>query len=109
MVFIQGDYILVKRHLQVSVLDIVTFSNHYHWYVLRVSTVEEFEKAKGIKISELDGSSQYNKRLRLELLVLLKDRVGLKYSEIVSYKPFKSLKLPSLGQLYKRMKKKTNN
>jgi len=46
--------------------------------------------------------------LNIIRLVLLKDRAGLKYSEIVSYKPFKSLKLSSLGQLYKRMKKKNN-
>jgi hypothetical protein len=46
------------------------------------------------------------KRLRGELLVLLKDEGGLSFREINYHPPFESLKHHSLGQLYKRARDK---
>ena len=66
--------------------------------------IGDFEKRirKGIK--KIDTSTRVGTRLRDELLVLLKERAGLTYTEIVRYAPFRSLKHYSLGQLYRRAK-----
>ncbi|TEU01563.1 MAG: hypothetical protein E3J23_00070 [Candidatus Stahlbacteria bacterium] len=66
--------------------------------------IEDFEKEKGVKIEGINIKSNEGKSLRNELLVLLKDRSGLTYSEIIQYLPFQKLKYSSLGQLYKRTK-----
>jgi len=42
------------------------------------------------------------KRLRAKLLILLREEAGLKYNEIIRYKPFRYLKYSSLGKLYER-------
>jgi hypothetical protein len=47
--------------------------------------------------------------MRGELLVKLKDEGGLKYTEIINYPWFESLKYNSLGQIYKRTKEKLKN
>ena len=62
------------------------------------------EEEKDIKISTIDVNTKKGKKLRSELLVILKDRAGLKYTEIMKYPIFKSLKYSSLGQIYKRVK-----
>jgi len=64
--------------------------------------IKEFEQREGIKIEKINISSLEGKRIRSELLVLLKDRAGLRYNEIIEYPLFKSLKYSSLGQLYKK-------
>lgn len=66
--------------------------------------ISHFEKTKGIRIQDLDISTHDAKRMRAELLVLLRDRVGLPYSEIMKLPLFRSLKYSSLGKLYKRTK-----
>lgn len=66
--------------------------------------ITRFEKVKGIRIESLDPSTHDAKRLRGELLVLLRDRAGLRYHEIMKLRLFKSLRYSSLGQLYKRAK-----
>jgi REP element-mobilizing transposase RayT len=66
--------------------------------------IEDFEKEKGVKIEGINIKSNEGKSLRNELLVLLKDRSGLTYSEVIQYLPFQKLKYSSLGQLYKRTK-----
>jgi hypothetical protein len=68
--------------------------------------IMKFEEEKGVKIEEIDTRSFAGKSLRSELLVLLKERVGLKYNEIIELPLFRSLKYSSLGQLYKRVKDK---
>ena len=68
--------------------------------------IEEYEENKKIKISQIDVNSLKGKKLRSELLVYLKDRTGLKYSEIIKYPLFQTLKLSSLGKTYKRAKKR---
>lgn len=67
-----------------------------------VQVIKEFEAQKGIKIADIDIGTHRGKALRAELLVLLKDKAGLKYSEIIAYPLFKSLKYSSLGKLYRR-------
>jgi len=66
--------------------------------------IEDFEKNIGSKIEGIDVESRKGRVLRNELLVLLKDRAGLRYSEIIQYPLFQNLKYSSLGQLYKRIK-----
>lgn len=66
--------------------------------------IKAFEKENGIKIEEINTKTKKGKSLRNELLILLKDKAGLTYSEIIHYPPFHKLKYSSLGQLYKRTK-----
>lgn len=68
--------------------------------------INDFEKEKGIKISNIRLDKFKGKQLRSELLVLLKDQSGLKYKEIMECALFKSLKYSSIGKLYKRAKDK---
>ncbi len=77
----------------------------YHFENM-ADVIAAFEYDKGIKIAEMDLSSHRGKALRAELLVLLRDRAGLEYSDIIEYSLFQSLKYSSLGQLYKRAKQK---
>jgi len=66
----------------------------------------EFKRDKNIKIEDIDINSVKGKGLRGELLVLLKDRAGLKYTEILKYPLFHSLKYSSLVKLYIRARGK---
>jgi len=68
--------------------------------------INDFEKQKGVEIKEIKTNTEEGKLLRNKLLVLLKDKAGLTYSEITQYQPFQELKYSSLGQLYKRTKKR---
>lgn len=68
--------------------------------------IREFEERNGVDLQNLSFSSFSEKRLRGRLLVLLKDKGGLIYSEILQFPVFKSLKFSSLGQIYKRGKAK---
>lgn len=72
----------------------------------------EFENKIGKKVEDFDVSTHRGKRLRGELLVLLKDLSGLTYSEIGKIQPFCSLKFTSFPKLYKdtwkRRQKKSN-
>jgi len=64
--------------------------------------VQEFERRHDMRIYDLDLSTHAHKRLRGELLVLLKERAGLTYREIVQMDLFGDLSINSLGTLYKR-------
>lgn len=64
--------------------------------------IKEFEEEKGIKLNKISLNTHKGKQLRGELLVLLKDKGGLTYREIVRIAVFQSLKYSSLGKLYKR-------
>ncbi len=68
--------------------------------------IKNFEEEKGLEINKINANTLKGKRLRSELLVLLKDRAGLKYREMIRYSVFKSLKYSSLGKLYKRAKER---
>ncbi len=66
----------------------------------------EFERKKNIRISEIDINSHEGKRLRGELLILLRDKSGLKYREIKELPEFSDIKFSSLGSLYTSTKQR---
>ena len=66
----------------------------------------EFENIHGIQLNRLDFGTLHGKRLRSELLVLLKERSGLTYSQIARLDYFGDLSINSLGSLYHRFRKK---
>jgi putative transposase len=68
------------------------------------NVIARFERNKGVRLDALDPSTLDAKRLRGELLVLLRERAGLSYGEIMKLPLFKSLRYSSLGKLYKRFK-----
>ncbi len=49
---------------------------------------------------QIKYSSQKNKRIRMQLLIMLRERCGLKYNEIILMKPFRNMKYNSLGCVY---------
>jgi REP element-mobilizing transposase RayT len=73
------------------------------------NVIKDFEKQRGIKVKQIKTNTKRGKELRAELLVLLKDKAGLRYKEIIDIPIFRSLKYSSLGQLYKRAKEKFSN
>jgi REP element-mobilizing transposase RayT len=66
--------------------------------------IVDFEKRIGSHVEKIDTGTRVGSRLRDELLVMLKDRAGMTYTEIVRYPLFQPLKHYSLGQLYRRAK-----
>jgi len=70
----------------------------------REKVIARFEKIEGIRIDSIDPSTRLARRFRGKLLVLLRDRAGLKYREIMELPLFKSLRYSSLGKIYKRTK-----
>jgi len=68
--------------------------------------IKNFEEEKRVRLKDIKTHTLKGKVLRAELLVLLKDRSGLKYREIIEYPLFHSLKQSSLGQLYKNAKRR---
>ncbi len=68
--------------------------------------IYEFEKKNGVEIETIRTDTHHGKRLRGELLVLLKDMAGLKYREIIEFPCFDNLQYSSLGDLYKSTKKR---
>jgi hypothetical protein len=71
--------------------------------------LQEFEEMKAVPISEIDTGTYKGKRQRGELLVLLKDNAGLKYSEIAGFEIFADLSFASLRSIYRNMKRKKEN
>lgn len=65
----------------------------------------EFEKKHQLKIESIDSHSHHGKRLRAELLVLLKEKAGLRYVDIAKIDIFGDLSINSLGMIYHRSKK----
>ena len=68
--------------------------------------IHEFEIMKGTPIPGIDTGTFKGKHQRGELLVLLKDKAGLKYREIAEFEIFGDLSFASLRSLYRNMKKK---
>ncbi len=66
--------------------------------------IKGFEHKHGIRIENIDASHFDGKRLRGELLVLLKDVGGLTYKEIKQIPIFRELSLASLGSIYRNVK-----
>ena len=65
----------------------------------------EFKSIHGVKVEEIETWTWAGKRQRGELLVLLKDKAGLKYKDISKISVFSNLSFTSLGSLYRRTKK----
>jgi hypothetical protein len=61
---------------------------------------------RGIKIDQIDTGTWEGKRLRGELLILLKDKAGLKYREINDIVIFSDLSFSSLRRLYRISKER---
>ncbi len=67
-----------------------------------LEVIKQFERAHGVRLAEIDVTTHVGMRLRAKLLVLLRERAGLRYREIIKIPLFRSLKYSSLGKLYKR-------
>ena len=67
--------------------------------------IDEFEGEEGIKVEEIDVHSIRGKRLRIKLLIRLREESGLRYSEINKMRLYRSLKLYSLSVLFNRHRK----
>ena len=61
---------------------------------------------QGIKIDRIDTGTWEGKRLRGELLMLLKDKAGLKHREISDIVIFSDLSFSSLRRLYRISKER---
>jgi REP element-mobilizing transposase RayT len=68
--------------------------------------IQVFEEMKAVPISGIDTGTYKGKRQRGELLVLLKDKAGLKYTEIAGFEIFSNLSSASLRSIYRNMKSK---
>ena len=68
--------------------------------------IQYFEKTNKIKIELINTRTKNGKRLRGELLVLLRDRCNMKYKDIGKLEPFVDIHFSSLRGLYKRMVRK---
>lgn len=66
----------------------------------------EFERSKGIKIEDIKIDTHQGKRRRGDLLMLLKERAGLRYSQISEFDIFSDLRFDSLRGIYRNMRKK---
>jgi len=65
----------------------------------------EFKNIHGVNVEEIETWTWVGKRQRGELLVLLRDKAGLKYKDISNISVFSNLSFTSLGSLYRRTKK----
>ncbi len=65
----------------------------------------EFERIKKVKLTEIDVKTYHGKRLRSELLVLLREMSGMTYREIAKIDLFSDLELNSLGGLYRQARR----
>lgn len=61
--------------------------------------LQEFN-VEGFDVLKLHYNSWKEKRIRMRLLIKLRDECGLKYSQIVLLEPFRGLKYQSLSDLY---------
>lgn len=68
--------------------------------------IREYENQIGMRIVDIETFRHEGKRQRGELLVRLRDRAGLKYSEIYEVGIFSDMKFSSIGRLYSDTKKR---
>lgn len=66
---------------------------------------QEFERIHGVQLSEFDTGGYAGKRLRVELLVQLKDCAGMRYSELAGMWLFSDLSISGLRAIYHRTRK----
>lgn len=80
-----------------------------HYFEPTEKVIWEFEKKKRMKLNKIDISTIKGKRLRSELLVIIKDKTGLTYSEIGRFDIFRDLNSNSLRSIYRNTKKRLNH
>ncbi len=68
--------------------------------------ISEFEGKYRRQVKDLGKMGRFGKRLRSELLVILKERCGLYYRDIIKFEPFRDLRLWSLAKIYERERAK---
>ncbi len=68
--------------------------------------IHKFEKQNKVKMNKINVHTHKGKRLRGQLLVLLKEKVGLTYKEITKIELFKNIKFSSLGSIYQHYRNK---
>lgn len=78
----------------------------YYAFDPKAKVIREFEKIRGVKIEGIDAGTWQGKRLRTELLILLRDQVGLTFREIVELPIFADLQYLSMSRLYQTFKKR---
>lgn len=66
--------------------------------------IEEFENENKMNINDIDTQQLSGKRLRVILLIKLREESGLRYSQINKIRIFQSLKLGTLSVIYSRAK-----
>lgn len=66
----------------------------------------EFEIENNIKINKIDVHSREGKKLRIKLLMVLRDEAGMTYKEINRMPIFKNIRMHSLSMLYRTEKRK---
>jgi REP element-mobilizing transposase RayT len=64
--------------------------------------IQEFERAKGMKIEDIEVGNWQGKRMRTELLARLHDLAGLKFREIIELPIFSDLQYPSMSEMRAR-------
>lgn len=70
--------------------------------------IQEFERARGVKIEDINVGTWQGKRLRAELLFRLRDLAGLKFREIIELPIFSDLQYLSMSRLYQNHKLKVS-
>lgn len=76
-----------------------------HDFELVDKIISKFEDKYCVQVRDLSNLGRSGKRLRGELLVMLKERCGLYYRDIIKLMPFRGLKLWSLAKIYARTKR----
>ena len=82
------------------------WSSFGYYFSNQKTKIWEFKNIHGVNFDEIDTGTWTGKRLRGELLVLLKDKAGLKYKEISEISVFSNLSFTSLRDLYRRTRKR---
>jgi hypothetical protein len=104
--FMQGAKEKYDRRKNENALTSHRMRRNEYQFKNMTEVIAAFEQDRGTSIMEIDLDGHQGKAMRAELLVLLRDEAGLDYSEIIKHPLFQSLKYSSLGQLYRRAKKK---
>lgn len=106
--FFKSAFKKYDRRLKLSEQSIGTKRNDDYYFDPIEKVLWEFERKRRMKLGELDISTIKGKRLRGELLVLLKDKTGLTYREIGTLDIFGDLNLNSLRSIYRNSKRRLN-
>jgi hypothetical protein len=104
---VAGNYPYVDLHFERDASGLITSITGDKELTANYNPDLEIESVSHTLPQAFDESYTYDtrgNRLRGKLLVYLRDKAGLKYSEIIKYPVFSDVKLHSLGRLYKDAK-----